>query len=112
MGILHKKRVGKYLSHKPNDALVLLLLFGGMMSTEGDRYLKESKKRMVEQIIRSGESFQEQSIYCPHCGHDQEGSQFECMPETPDEEGQQTCKSCEKDYLISFSHVFSTRILE
>lgn len=64
-----------------------------------------AKKKAM--ILKHGESFQEQNLFCPHCGEIQHDL-WDRNIQVDGEGHETTCYGCEKSFFYKVDHVFST----
>lgn len=74
------------------------------MTWDYEKYIKEKRER----IIKDGESFQEQWVYCPYCGFDQD----DAFIRDEDREENYDCERCKKIFAVRAKTVYSTRVLK
>jgi hypothetical protein len=73
-----------------------------------DSFMKMYNENLKKRIIEEGESNQECTAYCPHCGEERDDF-YELLLERVDEWSEITCYKCEKDFFICWQAVYSTK---
>lgn len=73
-----------------------------------EEYLEEYYARRKDSILRSGETNDENGVFCPYCAHEQ-SDLWEGALDFGGEETEMDCGSCEKKFFVVVSVVYSTR---
>lgn len=64
-------------------------------------------EKMRERIVEDGESFDELTIYCPHCGEEQEQEEWPEI-ELNDTPTAMECDACENNFFARAKIVYSS----
>ena len=77
--------------------------------SEIDNFMKEANRLKKEDIIRTGKSLDEYSVFCPHCAHEQDDTEvWESGLQPNDSDHEYECDSCCEKFTINARVKFST----